>query len=168
MAGKSKIVKGALGQLIDAAEIFKAKAEAQNKQKIFVNEVPKFMKQIKGRELKKFMGLSDEYIDAEEKGGIRFFEKPTYFEDIDASISSSQLNDLQEVLGRKLNTYNINDILADPKQPLSDLMHQNLKDEDQIKGSSFIVWDPDKEARYLANTSGANSYIRMWTGIDYK
>ena len=155
MAGKSKIVRGALGELIDATEIFKAIAEARKPKKI------------EGTELKKFMGQSDEYIDSEEKTGVSFFEKPNNFEDINESISSSQLNDLQKILGRKLNTYNINDVLANPKQPLSDLMHQNLKNEDKIKGSSFIVWDPEKETRYLANTSGADSYIRMWTGIGY-
>jgi len=155
MAAKSKIVKGALGELIDATEIFKAIVEARKPKKI------------EGTELKKFMGQSDEYIDSEEKTGVSFFEKPNNFEDINESISSSQLNDLQKILGRKLNTYNINDVLANPKQPLSDLMHQNLKNEDKIKGSSFIVWDPEKETRYLANTSGADSYIRMWTGIGY-
>ena len=160
MAGKSKIVRGALGKLIDAADLFKAKVEARAQEKTK-------MEKLKGRELKKFMGQSDEYQDASEKG-VRFQEKPSYFEDIKDSISSSQLNDLEEVLGRKLNTYKINDILKNPEQPLSDLMHKNLRDEDKVRGSSFIVWDPKKETRYLANTSGADSYIRMWTGIDYK
>jgi|TARA_R110002020_G_scaffold48763_2_gene138961 hypothetical protein len=189
MAGKSKIVKGALGQLIDATDLFRKKPLSKEEQGLLDKlrgltlrtfegdpidtskysdaELLKVTKPVSGREMSKIMGLSDEYIDAEQKAGVRFFEKPTYFEDIKDSISSSQLNDLEQIFGRKLNTYNINDILSNPKQPLSDLMHQNLKDEDQIKGSSFIVWDPDKKARYLANTSGANKYIRMWTGIDY-
>lgn len=160
MAGKGKIVRGALGKLIDASDIFKAKVEARAQEKTK-------MEKLKGRELKKFMGQSDEFIDAEKEAGVRFFEKPTYFEDIKDSISSSQLNDLEQIFGRKLNTYKINDILANPEQPLSDLMHKNLRDEDKVRGSSFIVWDPEKETRYLANTSGADSYIRMWTGIDY-
>ena len=30
-----------------------------------------------------------------------------------------------------------------------------------------IVFDPENKSRYLANTSGADNYIRMWTGIEY-
>ena len=156
---KSKIVRGALSNIIDAADLFRKKP--------IPKEDPKVLRPVSDRELSKFMGASDEYLDAQETG-VRFFEKPTYFEDIKDSISSSQLNDLEQVFGRKLNTYNINDILLNPEQPLSDLIKSSLKDEDNIKGSSFIVWNPEKQTRYLANTSGADSYIRMWTGIDYK
>ena len=155
MAGpKSRIVQGALGELIDATEIFKAKAEAREPKKI------------EGRELKKFMGASDEYLDATETG-VRFLEKPGYWSEIEDSVSSSQLNDLEKVLGKKLNTYKIDEILGNPEYPLSDLIHANLKPEDQVRGSSFIVFDPENKRRYLANTSGADNYIRMWTGIEY-
>jgi|TARA_R100000093_G_scaffold66990_1_gene38277 hypothetical protein len=149
---KGKYIRGALGAIINASDLFKAKTEADAQKSM--------------RETQKFMGASDEYLDSIGKG-VRFQEKPSYWEDIDKSISSSQLNDLEQVLGKKLNTYDINSVLEDPNRPLSNLMRDNLKEEDQIKGSSFIVWDPDSQSRYLVNTSGADSYVRMWTGIDY-
>jgi hypothetical protein len=186
---KAKAVRGALSNIIDAVDLFRKKPISKEEQELLDklrgltlrtfegetldlskygdDELLKVAKPISGREMSKFMGASDEYLDAQETG-VRFFEKPTYFEDIKDSISSSQLNDLEQIFGRKLNTYKINDILADPEQPLSDLIKSSLKDEDRIKGSSFIVWDPEKQTRYLANTSGANKYIRMWTGIDYE
>jgi len=194
---KAKAVRGALSNIIDAVDLFRKKPISKEEQELLDklrgstlrtfegetldlskysdDELLKVAKPVpwpdphhSDREMSKFMGLSDEFIDAEKEAGVRFFEKPTYFEDIKDSISSSQLNDLEQIFGRKLNTYKINDILADPEQPLSDLIKSSLKDEDRTKGSSFIVWDPEKQTRYLANTSGANKYIRMWTGIDYE
>jgi len=168
---KSRIITGALGNLIDASDLFKAKTEANIKQQSeddikFVKEVPEGARKLSKREQDKFFGLSDEYLDARD-AGVRFEEKPPDWRDIEESISSSQLSDLEQVIGKKLNTYDINSILEDPTMPLSKLKHDNLKEEDLMKGSSFIVWDPKSQSRYLANTSGANTYIRMWTGIDY-
>jgi hypothetical protein len=118
------------------------------------------------REFQNFMGISDEMVDLKDVG-VNFHEKPTYFEDISAGINSSQVKSLERAANKKFNTYNINDILANPKLPLSDLKKQNLNPEDQIRGSSFILFDPDNQRRYLANTSGADSYIRMWSNLNY-
>tara|TARA_R100001224_G_scaffold73208_2_gene44821 strand:- start:131 stop:577 length:447 start_codon:yes stop_codon:yes gene_type:complete len=144
--------------------IFLAKTEANIKQQS--EEAPKGVRKLDKREMLKFLGASDEYLDARD-AGVRFEEKPPDWRDIEESISSSQLGDLEQVIGKKLNTYDINSILENPTMPLSKLKHENLKEEDLMKGSSFIVWDPKSQSRYLANTTGADTYIRMWTGIDY-
>jgi hypothetical protein len=112
------------------------------------------------------MGISDEMFDLK-NAGVKFFEKPSYFEDIPTGVNSSQIKSLESVANKKFNTYNINDILDDPKFPLSDLKKENLNPEDQAKGSSFIVFDPENQKRYLANTSGAEKYIRMWSNLNY-
>jgi len=118
------------------------------------------------REFQNFLGISDEMIDLKD-AGVNFYEKPADFKDISAGVNASQIKSLESAANKKFNTYNINDILDNPKFPLSDLKKDNLNPEDQIKGSSFILFDPDNQRRYLANTSGADKYIRMWSNLNY-
>ena len=99
--------------------------------------------------------------------GENFSRKPSYFDDITTSINSSQLKGLEEASNTKFNTYNINEVLDQPSFPLSDLNKQNLKPEDQVRGASFIIFDPAKKKRYMVNTSGADSYIRNWSNLVY-
>jgi|TARA_R110000824_G_scaffold93978_1_gene227164 hypothetical protein len=165
MAAASKFVRGALKEIkekfgalpdnvVDATDIF-------DPPPVVPEQIP-----VESREFQNFMGISDEMFDLK-NAGVKFFEKPSYFEDIPTGVNSSQIKSLESVANKKFNTYNINDILDDPKFPLSDLKKENLNPEDQAKGSSFIVFDPENQKRYLANTSGAEKYIRMWSNLNY-
>ena len=150
--------------LVDwARTAFKEQTSGQSDREILgaLTKIP-----VGSREHRNFMGESDTLIDIKDAGGL-FYEKPSYFDEINTSIHSSQLKDLEEASNTRFNTYLIDEILNDPNQPLSDLKKENLALEDQTKGASFILFDPEKEKRYMVNTSGADSYIRNWSNLLY-
>mgnify|MGYP003134534327 FL=1 len=173
MGAGSKLARGALKEImerfgalpdnvVDATDLF----DSPPQYPIF--DPPPLARRLdpESKEFQNALGISDEMIDLR-SGGVKFVEKPTYFEDISTGVNSSQIKSLESVANKKFNTYNINDILDDPKFPLSDLKKENLNPEDQARGSSFIIFDPENQKRYLANTSGAEKYIRMWSNLIY-
>jgi hypothetical protein len=190
MAAGKKVVKGIIDKLgalpdnvVDAREVFVPPPLTSSEQNLVDWARTTFKEQASGqsdreilgaltkipegsREHRRFMGESDELIDIKDAGG-NFYEKPSRFDDITTSINSSQLKGLEEASNTKFNTYNINEVLDQPSFPLSDLKKQNLKPEDQVRGASFIIFDPAKEKRYMVNTSGADSYIRNWSNLVY-
>ncbi len=70
-------------------------------------------------ERRKFFGMNQKIMDMEDLGVI-FTEKPVNFSDIGDSISSKELAGVNEKLGSQLETYKINEVLSNPKAPLSD------------------------------------------------
>lgn len=96
--------------------------------------------------------------------GIKFIEKPSYFEDIDQEdqVNELQLRRLKNELhkaGVALKTYDSSEIWgADPRGPLQTAKHMP---EDRM---AIVKMKSGK--RYLIDTTGANTYIRMWRGIN--
>ena len=107
-------------------------------------------------EMKKFFGMNQKMMDMEDSGVI-FTEKPSYFDDIADSLSSKELAGVNKKLGSQLETYKIDEVLSDPNLPLSDKLIET--------NEPIIVWDPEKNKRYLADPSGAKSYFRFWSEI---
>lgn len=132
--------------------------------------------------------------------GIKFLEKPGSFSYINRGgadgnrfVNVRQLKELEELIGRKLNSYNAYDILEfkpikTPRghttgwtdHPETDADFSNLKQNDE----TFILWFPpgateiDRwhssrnkfsdipiDQRYLVNRTGAQRYIRMWVAL---
>jgi len=100
--------------------------------------------------------------------GHTMHEKPDYFSDIKDTIGSRDIKEIEEAVGYKLNSYNIDDVLSPSvfkgqliKHPQNDLKPEALKYNDQM----FILWDPKTKDRYLVDRTGAKKYIRHWTKI---
>lgn len=93
--------------------------------------------------------------------GFKFDEKPSYFESIKNEINVRDINQIQKLIGRRLNTYKANEILTSTEYPQQDANFQNLKQNEE----TFIVWFPRTKERFLANRTGAQSYIRMWARL---
>ena len=92
--------------------------------------------------------------------GFNFTEKPSEFSDVEAEINVRDLAKIQELIGRKLNSYQASEILS-RNFPLSDAKFPNLKQDEE----TFIVWFPQSNNRYLVNRTGATKYIRMWARL---
>tara|TARA_R100000656_G_scaffold31943_1_gene27755 strand:+ start:543 stop:1460 length:918 start_codon:yes stop_codon:yes gene_type:complete len=99
-----------------------------------------------------------EIIDNMEKAGVNFISKPTYLDEIEGSISSENLVNMQKDLGINLETYKIEDVLENPKFPQSN----RLIDTDK----PIIVWDAKNNKRYIADQGGMSNYFRNWARID--
>ncbi len=94
-----------------------------------------------------------------------FYEKPSYFEDIgqDARhvLSEFEMRKLQQAFnqaGLELPTYTAAEIFhtSKPKHP--------MQDADLPYEKTFIIEFPTGE-KYLADRTGARSYVRMWMAI---
>ena len=106
--------------------------------------------------------------------GVEFAEKPGYFSDInpdnDEQITEVQLRKLQNILSKK----NIPQLKEYPSKKIYG--HRGSLDQDRTgfgpltshqwlpKEGTFIIRF-DNDHRYLVDTSGAKSYIRMWLRI---
>lgn len=140
-----------------------------------------------------------EYADLVD-AGIRFIEKPGSFSyinrggsDGDLYVNVRQIKNIEEIIGRKLNSYNAYDIInftairtsrghttGWTDHPETDADFSNLKQNDE----TFILWFPpgvteinkwhaDRnkfsdvpiDQRYLVNRTGAKNYIRMWVAL---
>ncbi len=109
--------------------------------------------------------FGSEMANSVEDLGVRFAEKPSYWEDLegngpyaDRAVDELGLQRLQKQLGYRLNTYTTIDIYgSEPRSPMSDV--RNMPEE-----SVFIIKFRDGR-RYLCNRDGARSYIRHWTAI---
>lgn len=102
--------------------------------------------------------------------GFSFEEKPGYMSDISREINVRDVATIEQVIGRKLNSYQMSDILNIRRGeyfPQSTAKFENLKADDE----TFILWDNSKRRpeeinnRYLVNRTGASSYIRMWARL---
>ncbi len=132
--------------------------------------------------------------------GIKFIEKPSSFSyinrggpDSDRYVNVRQIKELENLIGRKLQSYNAFDILQfrqmkTPRghttgwtdHPETDADFSKLKQNDE----TFILWFPPGETeiekwhtarhkisdvpvnkRYLVNRTGASKYIRMWVAL---
>lgn len=132
---------------------------------------------------------SPEYADLVD-AGVRFVEKPSSFSyidkggpDRDRRVSSRDLKNVEEKIGRKLQSYNAYDVLKIQlphyDHPLVDADFSKTKGEE-----TFILWFPPNpeidnwfkkrlqsfpsitpNSRYLVNKTGASKYIRMWVAL---
>lgn len=129
--------------------------------------------------------------------GVKFIEKPSSFSYIDREteyhVNVRQIKILEEIIGRKIESYNAYDILnirpiKTPRghtigwsdHPETDADFSKLKQNDE----TFILWFPPGETeiekwyttrnkfsdipvnkRYLVNRTGATKYIRMWVAL---
>lgn len=99
--------------------------------------------------------------------GFKFDEKPDYFESIKSEINVRDLPKIEQLIGRKLNSYKAEDLLDRYKDgsfypQVPDTKFENLKDPDE---ETFIVWFPETNDRFLVNRTGATKYIRMWAHL---
>jgi hypothetical protein len=109
--------------------------------------------------------FGSEMANSIEDMGVRFAEKPSYWEDLedggaygDRAVNEVKLMGIQKQLGHRLNTYTTADIYgSDPKSPQSNV--KNMPEE-----SVFIVQFKNGK-RYLCNKDGSRTYIRNWTAI---
>lgn len=166
--GKGKFVAGALGEVIDfVSELNKRKKEIfeetgndvyDKATDTFITDgnIPEGAVPLSQDEMRKFFGMNQKIMDMEDLGVI-FTEKPVNFSDIGDSISSKELAGVNEKLGSQLETYKINEVLSNPKAPLSDKLIET--------NEPIIVWDPKQNKRYLADPSGARDYFRFWSEI---
>jgi len=110
--------------------------------------------------------FGSEMANSVEDLGVRFAEKPSYWEDFEGSgayadnaVDEVKLMGIQNKLGYRLNTYTTADIYgSDPKSPQSSV--KNMPEE-----SVFIVKFSNGK-RYLCNKDGARTYIRNWAIIN--
>jgi len=102
--------------------------------------------------------------------GYEFNEKPSYFSSIRKEIPKGKLGTVQRNIGRKIHVYTMNDILKSHKgvyYPQADANWNALKEDEE----TFIVRATRDSLEYtagdmfLANRTGASSYIRMWMRI---
>jgi hypothetical protein len=95
--------------------------------------------------------------------GIKFIEKPSYWEDMDHErvTSHEQLAKAEKELakhGYKLKTYTSKELWGyDPKGPLKSPIEMPKED-------TFIV-KMENGKRYLVDRTGAQTYFRMWSKI---
>jgi hypothetical protein len=97
--------------------------------------------------------------------GYKFDEKPSVFNSIENEIPKGMLGSVQRSIGRKLYTYKQKDILVRNKIngnyfPQADANWDALHNDEE----TFIVRTSTGDM-FLANRTGANSYIRMWMKI---
>jgi len=124
-------------------------------------EIPAGAKQI---DLTSAFGSSAMNIIREVLPNRRFFEKPSYWEDLDKpkhTLTELELRTLQAGLARAditLPTYSAYDIFGNGK-PQHPMANADLPQED-----TFIVEMYDGTS-YLCDGTGANTYIRMWMAI---
>ena len=59
------------------------------------------------------------------EAGFKFDEKPSSFESIKNEINVRDINQIQKLIGRRLNTYKANEILASTEYPQQDANFQN-------------------------------------------
>lgn len=106
-----------------------------------------------------------EYVQMRE-AGFNFDEKPDYFDSIKSEINVRDLPKISQLIGGKLNSYEAVNILTKYKDgkfyPLLDAKFENLKNPEE---ETFIVWLPESNQRFLANRTGAKTYIRMWARL---
>jgi len=120
------------------------------------------LRSIKPVSLKKAFGSAE--LNAAEKAGAKFTEKPSYLSDIKVGLSNKDVVKIENEIGYKLNSYKLSDVVEKYKgkvYPQGDLNIGALKNDDQM----FILWDPPTNSRYLVDRSGATSYIRNWAKI---
>jgi hypothetical protein len=97
--------------------------------------------------------------------GYKFDEKPSDFNSIENEIPKGMLGLVQRSIGRKLYTYKQKDILVRNKIngnyfPQADANWDALHNDEE----TFIVRTSTGDM-FLANRTGASSYIRMWMRI---
>lgn len=99
--------------------------------------------------------------------GFDFQEKPDYFDDIKKTINVRNIPTIERLIGRKLNSYKIDDLMSRSKRdgayyPQAAINWSALKDPNE---RTFIVWFPTTNERFLANRTGATKYIREWARL---
>lgn len=102
----------------------------------------------------------DEY-DAAKKVGIRFAEKPDYFEYLDSdwkAVTALDIKKLEKMIGRKLKIYPENKLFGRPTKGTSESLANKPTEQ------TYIV-RRNNGKYYLANAAFANTYIRMWAPI---
>lgn len=117
-------------------------------------------------------GGTSEYNTIDEMG-YELQEKPSYFDNIKSAIPKGKLATIQRKLNRKLHTYALEDIIEPHKgvyYPQSDANWNALQEDEE----TFIV-RASKDSTdihgyragdmFLANRTGAISYIRMWAKV---
>jgi hypothetical protein len=94
---------------------------------------------------------------------IKIIEKPSYFENIrkQTSINELQLKKIEKALGYKLKSFNADEIF---KKGANDLKNTYPQQDAKHPKESFIVKFQSGN-NYLADTTGASSYIRNWAYI---
>lgn len=105
-------------------------------------------------------GGGDEY-DAAKKVGIKFIEKPDYFEYLDSdgkAVTALDIKKLEKMIGRKLKIYPENKLFGKPVSGTSGtLAHKPAEDTYVVRRNNGKY--------YLANGAFASTYIRMWAPI---
>jgi len=104
---------------------------------------------------------------AADEAGIKLTEKPSYWDDFEGdgyavknNLDEVKLKRLEKTVG-KLKTYSGKDIYGTDTKPRGPLAKvAKMPDEDM-----FIV-KFDDGSRYVADQTGANTYIRMWQKIN--
>jgi len=105
--------------------------------------------------------------------GYEFDEKPSYFSTIKKEIPRGKLGTVQKALGRKIHVYTMEDILEPHNKgyyPQVDANWNVLHDNEEtfivrVSKHSTDIHDYRAGDMFLANRSGASSYIRMWMRI---
>lgn len=105
--------------------------------------------------------------------GYEFAEKPSYFGNIRKEIPKGKLGTVQRELGRKLHVYTMEEILKPFKgmyYPQVDANWNVLNEDEEtfiVRASkdSTDIHDYRAGDTFLANRTGARSYIRMWIKV---
>jgi len=105
--------------------------------------------------------------------GYEFNEKPSYFSSIRKEISKGKLGTVQREIGRKIHMYAMEDILVPHNgmyYPQSTANWNVLNDDEETfivraTKNSPDIHDYRAGDMFLANRTGASSYIRMWMRI---
>lgn len=99
--------------------------------------------------------------------GIKLVEKPSYWEDLSGAdhVDDVKLKRLEKELeknGHSLPTYSASKLYG------SDYVRGPLQKVVKLPGESMVIVKFDDGRRYLADTTGANTYIRMWAPVGQK
>ena len=111
-------------------------------------------------------------LAALDEAGVRLAEKPDYWEDLEAEgfhgrkhglIDEVKLKRVEKIIGRKLKvlpSVEIYGVRAKPKSP-----HASVKAMPNDRMFIVAFEKPDGVERYLADSTGAKTYIRFWSKI---
>ena len=100
--------------------------------------------------------------------GIKITEKPQYWEDFEGdgwaaekNIHEVKLKKIEKLIG-KLKVYTGKELFGTSNKPKGPLVSVTKMPEE----SMFIVHFTDDDSKYLADTTGASTYIRNWQKIE--
>lgn len=160
-------IKGSPHQSADGREMWNAWRAKGNDKHLAEGDIVSFKtgKKVTPEPISIRQAFGSEMANSIEDLGVRFAEKPSYWEDLegngpyaDRAVDELGLKRIQKQLGYRLNTYTTADIYgSDPRGPMTSVRH--------MPEESVFIIEFSNGKRYLCNKDGARTYIRNWTAI---